>query len=149
MGPIQGDPGEEPVREFGGVARMGLARRAQSARRRRCRCTSLTTSNTAIATRPSSSRNPHAPFGVRRRRGICGALRSRALHPCPSAPPRYEIWSEKQVRSSALCACSNLKTGIYRYDPLHERRGAGAHIREHPGSAPVAAGLLDWQKRDA
>jgi len=22
----------------------------------------------------------------------CGALRSRALYPCPSAPPRYEIW---------------------------------------------------------
>ena len=39
---------------------MGLARRAQGARRRRCRCTSLTTSNAEIA------RNPHAPFGFRR-----------------------------------------------------------------------------------
>ena len=31
---------------------MGLARRAQGARRRRCRCTSLTTSNAAIAVQP-------------------------------------------------------------------------------------------------
>ena len=31
---------------------MGLARRAQGARRRRCRCTSLTTSNAAIAAQP-------------------------------------------------------------------------------------------------
>ena len=46
---------------------MGLARRAQGARRRRCRCTSLTTSNAEIA------RNPHAPFGFRRR-GASAAL---------------------------------------------------------------------------
>jgi hypothetical protein len=38
---------------------MGLGRRAQGARRRRCQCTSLTTSNAEIA------RNPHAPFGFR------------------------------------------------------------------------------------
>ena len=31
---------------------MGLARRAQGAKRRRCRCTSLTTSNAAIAAQP-------------------------------------------------------------------------------------------------
>ena len=31
---------------------MGLARRAQGARRRRCRCASLTTSNAAIAGQP-------------------------------------------------------------------------------------------------
>jgi len=31
---------------------MGLARRAQGARRRRCRCTSLTTSNAAIVVQP-------------------------------------------------------------------------------------------------
>jgi len=42
----------EPVRELEGVARMGLARRAQGARRRRCRCTSLTTSNAAIVVQP-------------------------------------------------------------------------------------------------
>jgi hypothetical protein len=45
---------------------MGLAGPAQGARRRRCPCTSLTTSNAEIA------RNPHAPFGFRRRWGICG-----------------------------------------------------------------------------
>jgi DNA-binding MarR family transcriptional regulator len=44
---------------------MGLVRRAQGARRRRCRRTSLTTSNAEIA------RNTHAPFGFRRHGGIC------------------------------------------------------------------------------
>jgi hypothetical protein len=44
---------------------MGLVRRGQSARRRRCRCTSLTTSNAEIA------RNIHAPFGFRRHGSIC------------------------------------------------------------------------------
>jgi oxygen-dependent protoporphyrinogen oxidase len=44
---------------------MELGRRAQGARRRRCQCTSLTTSNAEIA------RNPHAPFGFRSHGGIC------------------------------------------------------------------------------
>ena len=44
---------------------MGLGRRGQSAMRRRCQCTSLTTSNAEIA------RNTHAPFGFRRHGGIC------------------------------------------------------------------------------
>ena len=43
---------------------MGLARRDRGARRRRCG-TSPTTSNEEVA------RNPHAPFGFRRRAGIC------------------------------------------------------------------------------
>jgi hypothetical protein len=46
---------------------MGLVRRAQGARRRRCQCTSLTTSNAEIA------RNPHAPFGFRRHTGASAA----------------------------------------------------------------------------
>jgi hypothetical protein len=42
--------------------------------RRRCRCTSSTTSNAEIA------RNPHAPFGFRRRGGICGVGAPRRYH---------------------------------------------------------------------
>src|SRR5438477_12198953 len=49
---------------------MGLARRDRGARRRRCG-TSATTSNDELA------RNPHAPFGFRRRAGICGVAASR------------------------------------------------------------------------
>jgi len=57
---------------------MGLGRRVQGARRRRCRCTSLTTSNAEIA------RNPHAPFGFRRHGGICGVGAPRR---CTSTSP--------------------------------------------------------------
>ena len=57
---------------------MGLARRGQGARRRRCQCTSLTTSNAEIA------RNTHAPFGFRRHGGICGVGAPRR---CASTSP--------------------------------------------------------------
>src|SRR5580698_9895962 len=53
------------------VARMGLARRDQGARRSRCRGASVTTSNAELA------RNPHAPGGFRRRTGICGVAAPR------------------------------------------------------------------------
>ena len=55
---------------------MGLVRRAQGARRRRCRCTSLTTSNAEIV------RNTHAPFGFRRHGGICSVACWRSSTMC-------------------------------------------------------------------
>ena len=58
---------------------MGLGRRAQGARRRRCQRTSLTTSNAEIA------RNPHAPFGFRRHGGICGVGAPRRCTPTSPA----------------------------------------------------------------
>jgi hypothetical protein len=61
---------------------MGLARRVQGARRRRCRGTSLTTSNAEIA------RNPHAPYGFRRRGGICGVGAPRRCTPTSPASRR-------------------------------------------------------------
>src|SRR5205809_6858377 len=55
---------------------MGLARRDRGVRRRRCG-TSATTSNDELA------RNPHAPFGFRRRADICGVATPRQ---CPTLP---------------------------------------------------------------
>ena len=67
---------------------MGLARRAQGARRKRCRSTSLTTSNAEIA------RNPRAPFGFRRREGIC----------CVGAPRRCTPTSPASRRLASTLA---------------------------------------------
>jgi hypothetical protein len=53
---------------------MGLARRAQGARRRRCRCASSTTSNAEIA------RFTHAPRAFRAAQGICGVGAPRRYH---------------------------------------------------------------------
>src|SRR5438105_13426904 len=69
---------EEPARELASVARLGLARRDQGARRRRCRCASATTSNAEI------DRNPQAPFGFRRRGAVCGVGAARR---CSAASP--------------------------------------------------------------
>jgi hypothetical protein len=54
---------------------MGLARRAQGSNGWECRCTLLTTSNAEIA------RNTHAPFGFRRRGGICPRGARNAISP--------------------------------------------------------------------
>src|SRR6185295_18691173 len=62
---------------------MGLARRDRGARRRRCG-TSATTSNDELA------RNPHAPFGFRRRAGICGVAAPRQ---CPALPASRRLAS--------------------------------------------------------
>ena len=73
---------------------MGLARRAQGARRRRCPCTSLTTSNAEIA------RNPHAagpsdpdPFGFRR------------IWVCAAAQPRGHLlrWRSSTMYTDIAC----------------------------------------------
>ena len=61
---------------------MGLARPRQGARRRRCRCTSLTTSNDVCA------RDPHAPSGFRRRAGICVVAGPRRCTPTSPAARR-------------------------------------------------------------
>jgi len=61
---------------------MGLARRAQGARRRRCRGTSLTTSNAEIV------RNPHAPVGFRAARASAAlALLDMCIDIACVAPP--------------------------------------------------------------
>src|SRR3954470_6051245 len=57
---------------------MGLARRDRGVRRRRCQGASPTTRNDEIA------RNPHAPYGFRRRAGIGGVA---APGPCAAAWP--------------------------------------------------------------
>src|SRR5262245_7031735 len=62
---------------------MGLARRDRGARRRRCG-TSATTSNDELA------RNPHAPFGFRRRAGICGVA---APQQCAALPASRRLAS--------------------------------------------------------
>jgi hypothetical protein len=80
----------EPVRELGGAARMGLARRDQGARWRRCRYASSTTSNAEIA------RNPPAPSGFRRRGGIC----------CVGAPRRCAPTSPASRRLASVPARS-------------------------------------------
>ncbi len=69
------------------VARIGLARQAQGARRSRCG-TSSTTSNEEIA------RNPYAPKGFRRRRGIC----------CVGAPQRCTTSPASRRLASAPAA---------------------------------------------
>jgi hypothetical protein len=81
---------------------MGLARRAQGARRRRGQCTSLTTSNAEIA------RNTHAPFGFRRHGGICSVAcwRSSTMHTdiaCVAPPgicPRQERCKRDGARNA-------------------------------------------------
>ena len=87
---------------------MGLARRAQGARRRRCRGTSLTTSNAAIATQPPCAlRVPAA-------RGHLPCWRSSTMYldiACV-APPRICPRQERRRRDGARNAAPpNSRTG--------------------------------------
>ena len=87
---------------------MGLARRAQGARRRRCRCTSSTTSNAEIA------RNRHAPFGFRAARGQLRRWRSttRTSDIASVAPPCICPRQERRRRDGARNAAPpNSRTG--------------------------------------
>jgi len=89
---------------------MGLARRAQGARRRLCRCTWSTTSDAEIA------RNPHALFGFRAPRGHVRRWRSATMTSdiAGVAPPCICPRQERRRRDGArIAAPPNSRTGSY------------------------------------
>jgi hypothetical protein len=80
---------------------MGLVRQAQGARRRRCRCTSLTTSNAAIAVQPPRALRVPAALGHLRHWRSSTMTTDIACVAPPCICPRQECRSRDGDRNAA------------------------------------------------